>query len=142
MTRLKGAPIPKFFIFRKAYLTLEIGKEDKISKILWFQHITEVPTHYCIQQFILSSKILCPHFLLIYTALLTCCGRIMLHSVQPLLKHWGVCNTVIQIIFNFLYGQCIHISWDKTQKCTLLQKINQLRSIRISCKLNINISSE
>jgi len=98
LTRLKGAPIPKKIHIWKAYLTLEIGKEDKISKILWFQHITEVPTHYCIQQFILSSKILCPHFLLIYTALLTCCGRIIFHSVQPLLKHWGVCNTVIQII--------------------------------------------
>ena len=45
------------------------SKSRQMSKIQWVQQITvsrilPCPTHYCVQQFIMSSKILCPHFLL------------------------------------------------------------------------------
>ena len=47
----------------KVCLTLEIVNQDKCSKL---KHIT-VSNTFCVQQFTVSSKILCPYILLIYT---------------------------------------------------------------------------
>jgi len=56
--------VPKFQNF--AYLTIEIVKQDKCSKYSWFSKWL-CPMHYCIQQFTVSNKILCPHLFFIYT---------------------------------------------------------------------------
>ena len=49
----------------KAYLILDIVKQDKCLKYNG-SSIILCPTHYNIQQFTVSSKIQCPHLLLIY----------------------------------------------------------------------------
>ena len=58
----KSGPNAEILHNWKAYLTLEIVKQDKCSKYNWL-----FPAYYCVQQFTMSTKILCLHLLLIYT---------------------------------------------------------------------------
>ena len=64
-------------------LALPLSIEVPVPQSEWsYICVLEVPcsTHYCVQLFTVSSKILCPHFLLIYTCSTFPCR----HDVVPL----------------------------------------------------------
>ena len=98
----------------KAYLTLEIVKQDKCpiyirsSKLLFptyycVQHITVSNTLLC-QLIPLSSKILCPHLFLIYTCSTFPCQHAVVVSCFTL------CSTLFYVII-FMYSLLTSKNW-------------------------------
>ena len=75
----KSGPNSEILHNWKAYLTLEIVKQDKCPNYSWL-----FPAYYCVQQFTVSNKILCLHLLLIYTFSTFPCQHAAVVSCFPL----------------------------------------------------------
>lgn len=58
-------------------------------------HVLQCPTHYCVQHFTVSSKILYPHLFLIYTSSTLPCQHAAVVScfalLSPLLRNYWLC---------------------------------------------------
>ena len=85
---------------------------EPILKIQWVQQIT-VSNTYCIQQFTVSSKILCPHLLLIYTCSTFPCLHIVQYSAYPFIqisfrkqKNWHMLILASNnLVFYYIIGE-------------------------------------
>jgi len=92
--------VPEFrnFAYLEGMFNTWNSKTKQMSKIQLVQQITVSnillwPTHYCVQQFIVTSKILCPRSLtfnipLFNFPLSPFCDHIMLRFSQPFISLW------------------------------------------------------